>query len=166
MNAAQEAVLYAALNMNGRVVYSHESRENVEMNAGYIRTPTRFVGLVAIAPPVAAGSVDTVESDNFLLVLALCTQERREAKVEDKYYRRLVAHINAWGAQQREAGRQESEPSGRYVQVSDRDQWRRRAEKAEAELSATKKLMSRFWTGQYFDGVTKGDAAEINEALT
>jgi len=43
--------------------------------------------------------------------------------------------------------------------------WQQRAEKAEVELAAMKALMRRFWTGQYFDGVTKGDAAEINEAL-
>lgn len=48
---AGEPVLFAALNMNGRVVYQHESRENVEMNQHYIKTPTTLAGLVAV--PVA-----------------------------------------------------------------------------------------------------------------
>ncbi|MGK5004124.1 hypothetical protein [Janthinobacterium sp. LB2P70] len=55
--ANPHAVLYAALDLNGRVVYSHESLENVEMNSGYIKTPTRVVGLAAIAVSKADGSV-------------------------------------------------------------------------------------------------------------
>lgn len=54
--ANPHAVLYAALDLNGRVVYSHESLENVEMNSGYIKTPTRVVGLAAIAVSKADGS--------------------------------------------------------------------------------------------------------------
>ncbi|MFZ3286620.1 MAG: hypothetical protein WA191_07190 [Telluria sp.] len=41
------SVLWAALDLNNRVVYQHESRANVEMNSCYIKTPTRVVGLVA-----------------------------------------------------------------------------------------------------------------------
>ena len=55
-DANPHAVLYAALDLNGRVVYSHEKLENVEMNSGYIKTPTRIVGLAAIAARRAAGS--------------------------------------------------------------------------------------------------------------
>lgn len=94
---------------------------NVAKNAGvvpevcfphiYLGLQDHFKAQAAIAPPVAAGSVDTP---------ALQSLFRAEQQ---------------------------------------------RAERAEADLAATKKLMSRFWTGQYFDGVTKGDAAEINEAL-
>ncbi|QYG08107.1 hypothetical protein [Janthinobacterium sp. PAMC25594] len=54
--ANAHAVLYAALDLNARVVYSHESLENVEMNSGYIKTPTRVVGLAAIAVSKADGS--------------------------------------------------------------------------------------------------------------
>lgn len=51
-----QAVLYAALDLNNRVVYSHENLENVEMNSRYIKTPTRVVGLAAIAVRKADGS--------------------------------------------------------------------------------------------------------------
>lgn len=92
----------------------------------------------AIAPPVAAGSVDTVEGDDFLLALALCTQSRREVKEEDKYYRRLVVHINAWGAQQREAGYRdglELGSAGLHGAIET-------AKKAEAELKLAKAELS------------------------
>lgn len=46
--AEVEPVLWAALNVMGRVVYSHESRENVVMNSAYIKTPTTVVGLAAM----------------------------------------------------------------------------------------------------------------------
>ena len=43
---ANEPLLWAALDLNGRIVYQHASRENVEMNRRYIKTPTSVVGLV------------------------------------------------------------------------------------------------------------------------
>ncbi|WP_219114946.1 hypothetical protein [Janthinobacterium sp. UMAB-56] len=49
-----EALLYAALNTQGRIVYSHESYENVDMNRRYIKTPTTIVGLAAIAAKAAS----------------------------------------------------------------------------------------------------------------
>ena len=51
-----QAALYAALDLNSRFVYSHENLENVEMNRGYIKTPTQVVGLAAIAVHKADGS--------------------------------------------------------------------------------------------------------------
>ena len=54
--ANPHAVLYAALDLNGRVAYSHDSLENVEMNSRYIKTPTRVVGLAAIAVSKTNGS--------------------------------------------------------------------------------------------------------------
>lgn len=53
-NAKPEALLYAALNMQGRIVYSHESFENVDMNRRYIKTPTTIVGLAAIDAKAAS----------------------------------------------------------------------------------------------------------------
>ena len=54
--ANPHAVLYSALDLNGRVVFSHESLENVEMNSRYIKTSTRVVGLAAIAVSKTNGS--------------------------------------------------------------------------------------------------------------
>lgn len=144
MNAT-EAVLYAALNVAGRVVYSHESRENVEMNAHYIKTPTRVVGLAAIAPPVAAGSVGKGKIDDLLVELSIAAVDvsrgghsdiHRDAALE------LINAIDAWGAQQREAGRLEGKASNETLlrasvnemdaMERERDEARQRAEKAEA----------------------------------
>lgn len=54
-----------------------------------------------IAPPVAAGYVDTDEFRDILRTSVMCAiflPKECDAK--------LIAHIDAWGAQQREAGRQ------------------------------------------------------------
>lgn len=55
-----------------------------------------------VAPPVAAGSVDTTEFKRLCNALYLANPSLREGE-----RLRMVDHINAWGAQQREAGRQE-----------------------------------------------------------
>lgn len=44
-----DPLLYAALNLQGKIVYSHESYANVDMNRRYIKTPTTIVGLIAVA---------------------------------------------------------------------------------------------------------------------
>lgn len=74
----------------------------------------------AIVPPVAAGSVDTAPFD------------LRKHKVGGgEGVDTLNLYINAWGAQQREAGKQEA--LDLTVSIG---QLRQRAEKAEAELAA------------------------------
>ena len=86
----------------------------------------------AIAPPVAAGSVDTPEFAKLLHVVidyqqhwAMYPERRQKNQAE------FIAHINAWGAQQREQGKQEA--LDLTVSVG---QLRERAEKAEAELES------------------------------
>lgn len=55
-----------------------------------------------IAPPVAAGSVDTTEFKRLCNALYLANPPLREGE-----RLRLVDHLNAWGAQQREAEKME-----------------------------------------------------------
>lgn len=129
----------------------------------------------AIAPPVAAGSVDTIRTmiGTYRHLPKIHSDEAWDAR--QAYMDAIMNSIAAWGAQQREAGRKEGKASNETLlrasvnemdaMERERDEARQRAEKAEAELAAMKEFVSRFWTGQYFDGVTKGDAEEINEAL-
>lgn len=45
--ALSEPLAWAALDLNGAIVYQNASRENVDTNRRYIKTPTRIVGLIA-----------------------------------------------------------------------------------------------------------------------
>lgn len=78
-----------------------------------------------IAPPVAAGSVDTPEFREVLHAAIMC-----KSSMQIQCNAALLDHIDAWGAQQRyagiEVGRAEYQESFLY--------WNKRAEKAEASL--------------------------------
>jgi hypothetical protein len=80
----------------------------------------------AIAPPVAAGSVDTPEFEEIA----------KECRKTGDEYTRLLAHINAWGAQQREAGRMAAWCEGVNADGlrEENAELRQRAEKAEARV--------------------------------
>lgn len=80
----------------------------------------------AIAPPVAAGSVDTEEFRNLLEYWVNSETEAYKASELGN----LISHINAWGAQQRRAGEQHAAD----IMFDAMDGLRKRAEKAEAEL--------------------------------
>lgn len=81
----------------------------------------------AIAPPVAAGSVDTLRLQQLMTRINLSAGCDGIAKAKKE----LIIYINAWGAQQREAGKQEA--LDLTVSIG---QLRQRAEKAEADLKA------------------------------
>lgn len=82
----------------------------------------------AIAPPVAAGSVDTILTSGFGVLM----WKHVRTPLDQTVFAEIVSHINAWGAQQHyagvEAGRKEYADSFLY--------WRQRAEKAESELES------------------------------
>ena len=85
---------------------------------------TAFCDIDAIAPPVAAGSVDTPEFREVLNAVVMC-----KSSMQIQCNALLLEHIDAWGAQQRELGKQEA--LDLTVSVG---KLRQRAEKAEAEL--------------------------------
>lgn len=87
----------------------------------------------AIAPPVAAGSVDTAEFREVLNAAVMC-----KSSMQIQCNARLLDHIDAWGVQQRSDGWHMGRNSlDKIIEkiVADRDQWRERAEKAEADAS-------------------------------
>lgn len=110
-----------------------------------IEAVRKAVSESAIAPPVAAGSVDT-ESRKLAVKFDKEAREQRQraekAEADVLYLKKTYASL-----------------------FDERTTLEQRAEKAETDLASMKSLVCRFWTGQYFDGVTKGDAAEINKAL-
>ena len=94
----------------------------------------------AIAPPVAAGSVDTPEFGKLLHSVidypqnwAMYPERRQKNRIE------FIAHINVWGAQQRHEGFREGvaqlqqERDNLLKLAVSRREW---AEKAEAELES------------------------------
>lgn len=87
-----------------------------------------------ISAPLAAGSVDTEEFRNLLEYWVNSETEAYKASELGN----LISHINAWGAQQREAGRQEGYADGRGMAneiVAAIDKANQvRAEKAEARV--------------------------------
>lgn len=117
---------------------------------------TAFCDIDAIAPPVAAGSVGIAE----LRLMLIDYRHSDSRKEQDQHLDSIISFFNAWGTQQREAGKQEA--LDLTVSIG---QLRQRAEKAEAELAAMKELMRRFWKVRYFEGVSHSEAREINEAL-
>lgn len=89
-----------------------------------------------IAPPVAAGSVDTEE---FRILL------RARENTPHQSHPALIAHIDAWGAQQREAALAEQESVFRaLIQKKDDDinMFVQRAEKAEARVKKLEAAIS------------------------
>ena len=95
----------------------------------------------AIAPPVAAGSVDSIDTNEFCdLMTELQDVHQRLGNCKPNWDA-LIAHIHAWGEQQREAGQHE----GALVSLNNYDaacdEYRKqiaaltgRAEKAEARI--------------------------------
>ena len=105
----------------------------------------------AIAPPVAAGSVDTPvfqELMRWFRTACFDPYSNVETKAVHQTRAAIVAHIDAWGAQQREAGLHE----GALVSLNNYDaacdEYRKqiatltgRAEKAEAEQDTLKESL-------------------------
>ena len=120
---------------------------------------TALCDIDAIAPPVAAGSVDTEEFRKILNAVVMC-----KSSMQIQCNARLLEHLDAWGAQQREAGKTEATETAMQI-LAQGQEWQKRAEKAEADLAAMKELMRRFWKVRYFEGVSHSEAREINEAL-
>lgn len=83
-------------------------------------------GYATVAPPVAAGSVDTEEFRNLLEYWVNSETEAYKASELGN----LISHINAWGAQQRRAGEQHAAD----IMFDAMDGLRKRAEKAEARV--------------------------------
>lgn len=109
-----ERALFAAEHVN-RMIELAGNPSGFKRQSGWVSAHEEMQGLCdlararlsppvpAIAPPVAAGSVDTPA---FSAIAAEC------GKTGDDYTR-LLAHIDAWGAQQREAGKVEQAESFR-----------------------------------------------------
>lgn len=90
----------------------------------------RLRDAAAIAPPVAAGSVDTVEFNDALADYVISRILHKPDTMERRDH--LIDRINAWGAQQLEAGRREM-----FAEVKEENAiLAAKVEKAEAELES------------------------------
>jgi len=94
----------------------------------------------AIAPPVAAGSVDTPEFRKILNAVVMC-----KSSMQIECNARLLEHIDAWAAQQRAMQQEENngimrEWAQRVVAAEDR------AEKAEAALAVELERVQDYYT--------------------
>lgn len=90
-----------------------------------------------IAPPVAAGSVDSIDTNEFCDLMTELQDVHERLGNSKPNWDALIAHIHAWGAQQRHEGFKEGVAQLQYERdnllnlASSRREW---AEKAEAEL--------------------------------
>lgn len=105
----------------------------------------------AIAPPVAAGSVDTAEFQKLMhwfRTACFDPYSNVETKAVDQTRAVIITHLNDWGAQQREAGKHEGALSSLKNYDAACDEYRKqiaaltgRAEKAESEQDTLKESL-------------------------